>query len=167
MAPCEGTEHLLPSYLEEDLSPQERRDVRTHLESCPACRTLLALLEETALSLADMPELEPPPSLKEKLYCIPAGKRITFAFSDFLRRPMVQPVMAAASILFILFSIYTVHPRRQEINRAVDREFHRGVRAVSQVYAKAESWTSSLGEHRDTILDTLKKTGLFGRGNGE
>ena len=167
MKSCDGIELLLPSYLEDDLSTQERRDVEIHLKSCPACRSLLALLEETSLSLGSIPDLEPPESLKEKLYRIPDRKRFSVFLSDFLHRPLVQPVMAAASILFILFSIYTVHPRRQDLNRAIDREFHRGVRAVSQVYAKAESWTSSLGGHKDTILDTLKKFGLFGRGDGE
>jgi anti-sigma factor RsiW len=167
MTPCDSIELLLPSYLEEDLSPQKRRDVEGHLESCPDCRTLLALLEEMTLSLAQMPELDPPSGLQEKLDRIPSEKRFAGAFSDFLRRPFMQPVLAAASILFILFSIYTVHPRRLEFNRAIDREFHHGVRAVSQIFAKAESWTSSLGEHKDTILDTLKKIGLFGQGNEE
>ena len=51
---------LLSSYLDGDLSPQERDQVDEHLTSCARCREELAMLRLTLDALHDLPELTAP-----------------------------------------------------------------------------------------------------------
>lgn len=56
----EAIQELLSSYLDDDLSAEERQRVDEHLASCEACREELALLRLTVDALRDMPVLEAP-----------------------------------------------------------------------------------------------------------
>ena len=53
---------LLPDYLSGDLSPQERRDLERHLETCETCRRELQGLERTLVTLIDQLPPMPVPS---------------------------------------------------------------------------------------------------------
>jgi predicted anti-sigma-YlaC factor YlaD len=160
---CKLIENLLSSYLEDELTAKDRLAVEEHLNSCADCSVLLDLLRETQESLADFPQAEMSEGLLERLYEIPHRKR-KFRFSlDFLVRPALQPYMAAATILLTVMSFYLFHPEKSAIDKSINRQVHLGYGKIGKLYSEAETFTTSLGEHKDNILDTIKRKQPFGR----
>lgn len=53
---------LLPWYLNETLTPQERRSVEAHMADCPACRKELGRLKVLRTGVAELNEAIPAPS---------------------------------------------------------------------------------------------------------
>jgi predicted anti-sigma-YlaC factor YlaD len=160
---CEGIEELLSPYLEGNLTPEAKKDVETHLETCKDCSSLLAFLKETMESLSEFPEAEVSESLMNRLYSIPDLKRKFRMNLDFLVRPSLQPVFAAASIVLILLSFYFFHPEKNQFDKAVSHQLHQGYSEIGKLYAKAESFTQSIGEYKDNILVSIKNINPLGR----
>jgi len=153
---CEHIEELLSPYLEDELSREEKRAVEEHVKSCESCSLLLSNLKEATESLVSLPELEVSQGLLNRLYSIP-GKKKRFSLAlDFFLRPSLQPVFAVIAAVLILGSFYFFNPNKKSIYRAVSRQLHLGYSQVGKLYAKAESFTASLGEYKDTILVSLK-----------
>ncbi|MGB2843782.1 MAG: zf-HC2 domain-containing protein, partial [Candidatus Aminicenantaceae bacterium] len=92
---CEKIEELLSPYLEDELSLEEKKEVKKHLKTCKSCSVLYSFMEETKESLADFPELEISEDLLDRLYSIPGKKKRFKLGFDFLLRPSLQPVLAA------------------------------------------------------------------------
>ena len=152
---CEKIEELLSPYLEDELSIEEIKTVEKHLETCENCSLLFSLLEETMESLTEFPELDVSESLLGRIYAIPSKKRRFRLSFDFLLRPSLQPILATATILLTIISLYMFHPERNRVNKFVDRQIHLGYSKVERLYAKAESFATSLGEHKENILVSL------------
>lgn len=160
---CEKIQDLLSPYLDGELTPEEKAAVEAHLSSCRECAELLSLLRVATESLAAFPEVEPGPDLKAKLYAIPDRKK-KFRFGlDFLVKPALQPVLAAATIFLIIFSFYMFGPYKKDIDKTVNREIHRGYSQVEKLYAKAGSVTDSLGAYANDIFVSLKKINPLGK----
>ncbi len=159
---CEKIEELLSPYMEDELSLEEKKLVEEHLEGCKDCRLLLSSLEEERRALSDFPELELSERLLDRLGSIPVKKKRFRLSFDFLLNPSLQPVLTAATILLILISFYAFNPNRKAIDKSIDRQIHFGLNKVEKLYAKAESFTSSLGEYKDNILVSLKNMKIFG-----
>jgi hypothetical protein len=114
-------------------------------------------------SLAAFPEVEPSPDLTAKLYAIPDRKKKPRFSLDFLVKPSLQPVFAAATVLLIIFSFYMFGPYKKDIDKSVNRQIHRGYSQLEKLYAKAGSVTDSLGATADTILVSLKNINPLGK----
>jgi len=138
---CEKIEELLSPYLEDDLSPAEKKAVEEHLKTCQSCSDFLSFLKESQESLADFPQLEVSENLLDRLYTIPSEKKRFRLSLNFLLRPSLQPVFAAATILMIVMSFYLFHPNRRSIDKSIDRQIHLGYSKIERMYAKAESFT--------------------------
>lgn len=162
---CERVEELLSPYMEDDLSQEDRRAVEEHLKSCPSCSLLLSSLKETTESLADFPETEVSGGLLNTLYAIPDRKKRFSLGLDFFLRPSLQPVLAAITIVLTLISFYFFNPNKKAFDREVSRQLHLGYSQFGKLYAKAESFTASLGEYKDTILVSLRS--ITGTGETE
>ncbi len=162
---CDRIEELLSPYLEGDLAADEKALVEEHLQTCRECGLLAAALNDTRGALAGFPELEVSPSLRARLYGIQERKkRHSFAL-DFLLKPSLQPVFAAATIFLTLLSFYFFNPNKRSFDRAIDQQIHLGYSQVEKLYARAESWTDRLGGYKDEILSSVKNWKIFG-GNG-
>lgn len=161
---CEHMEKLLSPYLENDLDAQQKQAVHEHLQICPDCSQLLAYMQETREALADFPEVDLNQEFIEQLQIMPQKrKRIKFRMSlDFLLRPSLQPVLAAVTIFLTLISFYLFNPHRSQFNKSVNRQLHMGYSKIERLYAKAESFSSSLAGHKDSILVSLKNLDLLG-----
>lgn len=159
---CEKIEEFLSPYLDNELSPEEKKLVQEHLESCKECRLLFSSLKEARQALSAFPELEVSEHLAERLQSIPAKKKRFRLSFDFLLRPSLQPVLAAATIFLTLISFYAFNPNRKAIDKSIDRQFHLSLNKVEKLYAKAESFTINLGEYKDNILVSLKNMKIFG-----
>jgi anti-sigma factor RsiW len=161
---CEQIEELMSPYIEDELTAEDRKVVADHLKMCPDCASLLSLLQETTESLSVFPKVGVSEDLMAKLYAIPQTKRKFKLSFGFLLKPSLQPILAAATVLMTLISFYTFHPDKATIDKTINRQFHQGYRKVGSLYSKAESFASSLGQHKESILDSIKNTKLFGMG---
>ncbi len=163
---CEQILEQLSLYLDGELPADESKAVQKHLKTCPECAALFFSMKEMHASLSDFPEIEFSSHLKKKLYAVPGKKeKKPFFRLDFLTRPALQPILGAASLLLILFSLYTTYPNRASLNKTVDRQLHLGIKKVEKLYAGAESITASLGQYKENVLYSLKNINVFGRGN--
>ncbi len=162
---CKKIEKLLSPYLEDELSPEEKGAVANHLKTCVNCSLLFSLTEETKESLADIPELEVSENLLDRLYSIPREKKkfkLRLPTFDFLVRPSLQPALAVVTVVLIMVSFYFFGPNKSSIDKSISRQIHLGYSNIERLYAKAESFTASLGEHKDNILVSLKNIKLLG-----
>jgi hypothetical protein len=121
-------------------------------------------MKEARSSLATFPELEASQDLLEKLYGLPRKKKRFSLVYDFLLRPSLQPILAAATILLTVVSFYMFHPNRSAINDVIERQLHLGLSKIEKIYAEAESITHSLGEYKDSLLVSLNSLNPF-KGN--
>ena len=159
---CERIEELLSLYVEGELPAEEKAIVDSHLQSCPACTELLSALKETRLALSGFPELEVSRELLSKLASIPTAKK-RFSFSlDFLLKPSLQPVFAAASVFLTLVSFYLFNPNKKAIDRSIEQHLHLGYSQVEKIYAKAGSFTDRLGDRADNVFTSIKSWKIFG-----
>jgi anti-sigma factor RsiW len=161
---CKNIEELLSPYLEDGLNLRQREAVEVHLASCPSCSELLSFMKEARISLETFPELEVSQNLMERLYGVPRRKKRFRLVQDFLLRPSLQPILAAATILLTVVSFYAFHPNRSAINDAIERQFHLGISKVQKLYAEADSITHSLDEYKDSFFLSLKNLNPF-KGN--
>ncbi len=161
---CHNIEELLSPYIEDELTREEKKAVEEHLTSCQACAELISYMKEARSSLSTFPELEIRQGLLEKLYGLPRKKKRFSLVYDFLLRPSLQPILAAATILLTVVSFYMFHPNRSALDEAIERQLHLGVSKVEKLYAEAESITQSLGEYKDSFLVSLKNLNPF-KGN--
>jgi anti-sigma factor RsiW len=159
---CDLVEERLVAYADGELSPEEAALYEAHFRDCPECAKLLLSLRATSKSLASFPEIEPPAALKERLYAIPARKKFRINL-DFLLRPALQPVFAAATALLLLFSLYMMNPEKKQIQEAVSRQIHRGYGQFEKLSAKAGSVTDSLGSYADGVFAALKRLNPLGK----
>lgn len=153
---CKDMEPLLSAYLESDLDADGRAAVEAHLRDCSRCRELMSLMRDVSDSLRSIPEIEISPLLKGRLLGIPDQKRRFRLSLDFLVRPALQPILAAAALLLTVVSFYAFSPQRADINKAVARQLHLGYHKISKLYTQAESFTSTLMGYKDDILVSLK-----------
>ncbi len=158
---CEHIHNLLSSFMEDELSAEEKKRVEAHLEECADCRTLLASLKDAREAMMSFPELEVSESLLNRLSAIPHRKRRFQLELDFLLRPSFQPILTAATIIMTLVSFYLFNPNKDEIDKSINRQFHLGYSQVEKLYSRAESFTASLGEYTDNVLVSLKNLNPF------
>jgi len=160
---CDRVQELLASYTENDLSPEDRVLVERHCASCPECAGLLAALKRADAALASFPELEPGAALLVKLARIPETRQRRPAVLAFFLKPSLQPVFAAATVFLTLVSLYMFNPNKKAFDKALSREFHRGVSRIGRLYAKAGAVTDTLGEYADNVFATLKTINPLGK----
>lgn len=154
---CDRIEGLLTAYVDGDLSAEEKTLVDDHVRVCADCASLLSFLRAATESLAVFPEVEPSQSLREMLYTIPRRKKKFQLALDFLLKPSLQPIFAAATVFLIIFSFYMFNPDKNLIDKAVSRQFHRSYSRFEKLYARAGSFTDNLGAYADNVLVSLKK----------
>lgn len=143
---CQKIEDLLSAYLEGELSLEEKSTVEEHLRTCPRCASLYQEIKQATESLDDFPEAEMSEELVQRLYKIPQPKKKFRLNFDFLLRPSLQPVLAAATVLLVIISFYFFNPDQNVLNQKLDRQIHLGYSKIQTLYVNAESMTSSLAQ---------------------
>jgi len=159
---CKRIEEILSPYIEDELSAQEKQMVEEHLKKCPKCVSLLSFMREVKTNLEGLPEIEVSDNLLSRLYNIPKKKKKILLNLNFLLRPSVQPILAAATVILIMISLYMFNPDKNLINNSLNRRVHQGYNSCEKLYAKAESLTDSLSGYKSSALSSLKNIELFG-----
>jgi anti-sigma factor RsiW len=152
---CDGLQDLLSPYLDGELDPSVRGEVEAHLAVCPECSGLAARMRAALEAFAAFPEVEPSPALRRRLLAIPDRPRRRWSLDlGFLRRPALQPVLAAVSGLLLLVSVYLVSPG--SVQREVRQQLHRGLSSIERIYVRAESLTGRIGDLANTAYAQAK-----------
>jgi hypothetical protein len=83
---------------------------------------------------------------------------------EWLGRPALQPIYAAASGMLIVLSFVLFHPEGRGIRKAIDVQFHRGIGAVEKLYADAGGLK---GEFRAVSANVVKSFNTLGLLKGD
>lgn len=117
--PCEIVQDLLPSYVDELTSPVTNEAVRSHLETCPACR-------ESWRRMSEKPVIQ-----------TESARELAFRVRKRVRRRRVRLLVGSVLILLILLALFAPWPTH------IQREY-RGVwqdsRGEAPVTAALDYW---------------------------
>jgi hypothetical protein len=165
MMTCQRIEELLSAYLERELRAAEKAEVEAHLAACPECAELAALTREEMAAAAAFPEVEPSGELMARLYAVPEARREKRRFLrpvfDWLARPALQPVYAAATGLLIVLTFVLFHPEGRGIRKAIDVQLHRGIGTVEKLYADAGGLKGEIKAVSAGVVKSFNSLGLL------
>lgn len=153
MAECDSLREQLPMLLTESLDPASREAAHQHIEGCPSCTSEWDGFKETWLMLGELPELEPPARIKQKLLAqvLPA---VPDNVVPLHRRPASRWLAQAAAVVLLVGGSYFAGQKTVRIvpNNEVAVNRIAPVSQVSQPYFKiAESNVLSAGDVSPTI----------------
>lgn len=162
---CQKIRKYLSPFIENELSQEKKALVENHLEKCPECADFLSYIKEAKNSLAEIPEVDVSSALLKRLYKIPKKK---FKLSlDFLLKPALQPILAAAMIFMTLITLYSLNPEKDQINKYINQHIHMSYSKIERLYAKAGSLTNTLAGYKENILFSIKNTDFFWKKNNQ
>jgi hypothetical protein len=108
---CNEIENRLPAYLENLLSPEEKKNIEGHLASCPRCSRACEDLRKAEEFVQDLTEVEPPPFFEKRIMSRvreEAAQKQGILRKLFYPLYIKVPIQAFATILVavIAFSVY-------------------------------------------------------------
>jgi hypothetical protein len=118
---CNEIEDRLPAYLENLLSPEEKKTIEGHLASCSRCSRASEVLQKAEEIVQDLTEVEPPPFFEQRIMSRvreEAGQKQGILRILFYPLYIKVPLQAFATLLVavIAFSLYqTVEPELQHV----------------------------------------------------
>jgi len=102
VVPCDQIKHVLSPYLDDELDPETRERVQTHLRECPACNEEINFQQVFWTSVKQLPEVEPPPAFNAFVMARLGEKRLKnrWGFTGF---PMLnfRPSLVYSSVFFL------------------------------------------------------------------
>src|SRR3990170_1930733 len=106
---CNEIENRLPAYLEDLLSPEERKSIAGHLTSCPRCSRAFADLKKTELLVHGLGEVEPPPFFEQRIMSRvreEAGQKQGILRRLFYPLHIKVPIQALATLLVAVLAFH-------------------------------------------------------------
>lgn len=104
MAHCDEYLELISAAIDGALSPAQRKKLETHLAQCPECGTLYAQLSNLHTALVDLPPVEVPAGLHERIMAAVAAEQVLpFAPAETKKSPIRwQRWLASAAVLAVV-----------------------------------------------------------------
>ena len=108
MMNCKDIEYSLSLYLDNLLSPANKRAIEEHLTSCPQCSKELAQLQQTGKLVDGLGEVEPPPWFKQKIMARvrEEAEKKSLAQKWFYPLRIKIPVQIMATIVIAVLAVY-------------------------------------------------------------
>lgn len=108
MMNCKDIEYSLSLYLDNLLSPANKRAIEEHLTSCPQCSKALAQLQKLGRLVNGLSEVEPPPWFKQKIMTRVREKaeKKSLAQKWFYPLRIKIPVQIIATIVIAVLAVY-------------------------------------------------------------
>ncbi len=103
MSECEKYRQLISAALDGVLSPQEAAELKIHLDQCPDCQALSEELASVRAALADLPRVEPPEGLTERIMFAVAADQVIPAAPKTSHRQW-RRWAACAAVLAVIFT---------------------------------------------------------------
>jgi anti-sigma factor RsiW len=106
MAEQHPSEITLLSYVEDDLTPDNRQDVAEHLVACRACADNVRLLEAGRTALRSAPPLQLSDERRARMHAALPDRHPRRTLSDYVRRGLLiaAPVAVAAGLAAVVFT---------------------------------------------------------------
>jgi hypothetical protein len=117
---CNEIENRLPAFLENLLSPEERKSITGHLASCPRCSRSLAELKKADELLHGLGEVEPPPFFEQRIMSRvreEAGQKQGILRKLFYPLHIKIPVQALATLVVALLAFHVYQQGDPEMKR--------------------------------------------------
>jgi hypothetical protein len=117
---CNEIENRLPAFLENLLSPEERKSITGHLASCPRCSRSLAELKKAEELLHGLGEVEPPPFFEQRIMSRvreEAGQKQGILRKLFYPLHIKLPVQALATLLIAVLAFHVYQQGDPEMKR--------------------------------------------------
>lgn len=118
---CKEINDLLPAYLEDILSPEEKKSVESHLTSCSLCSRVLADLKRAENLVKGLEEVEPPPFFEQRIMARvreEAGQKKGILPKIFFPLHIKIPIQISAMLLVAVLAFYVyqkTEPERQRL----------------------------------------------------
>jgi len=110
---------LLSAYLDDRVTPQERREVEAHLASCQRCSAALAELAKTIGHLRNLDRVEPPPWLTGRIMARvreqAAKERVSIIRRLFFPLQIKLPLEAVALVFLTVTSYLLIRTMEPEL----------------------------------------------------
>ncbi len=117
---CNEIENRLPAFLEDLLSPEERKSITGHLASCPRCSRALADLKKSGQLVRGLGEVEPPPFFEQRIMSRvreEAGQKRGIIRRLFYPLHIKAPIPALATLLIAVLAIYVYQTGEPEMKQ--------------------------------------------------
>lgn len=118
MTTCKGVHNLLAAYLENALSPEEKKLVEEHLTVCPSCRRDVADLKKTLDLLQNIEEVEPPPFFEQRIMAAIREEQKQSVWRRLFFPLYVKiPIQALATVFIAVFAFIVYQKSDPEIKQ--------------------------------------------------
>ena len=117
---CKEINNLLPAYLEDILSPEEKKSVESHLASCLLCSRGLADLKKAENLVKGLEEVEPPPFFEQRIMARvreEAGQKKGILRKFFYPLHIKIPIQISAMFLVAVLAFYVYQKNEPEMQR--------------------------------------------------
>jgi hypothetical protein len=117
---CSEIENRLPAYLEDLLSPEERKSIAGHLASCPRCSRAFADLKKAEELVRGLGEVEPPPFFEQRIMSRvreEAGQKRGILRKFFYPLRIKIPIQALATLLIAVLVFYVYQKSEPEMKQ--------------------------------------------------
>jgi len=165
---CSRFETLLSEFMEQNLDPRVREAADRHLETCAACRELVADVQLLVDDLAHFPEVEVPDTLVPEILRKTSGIPRETSFWRDLVMPAVRPFLtqryAFATVMifaFLSFAVNVMGPGFSASSFSPSSLMARADRLSSQVYLTWKEFNDVKSRWSEEFR--LFKEDLFGR----
>jgi hypothetical protein len=115
---CKEINNLLPAYLEDILSLEEKKSIESHLASCPLCKKALADLKKTERLVKGLGEVEPPPFFEQRIMARvreEAGQEKGLLRRFFYPLRIKIPIQVMATVLVAVLAFYVYQKNEPEM----------------------------------------------------
>ncbi len=115
---CNEIKNLLPAYLEDLLSPEEKKSIESHLASCPLCTRSLADLKKAENLVKGLEEVEPPPFFEQRIMARvreEARQKKGILRKFFYPLHIKIPIQALATLLVAVLAFYVYQKNEPEM----------------------------------------------------
>lgn len=120
MTTCKDINNLLPAYLEDALSPEEKKRVEKHLHTCSRCRQDVADLTKAVGLLRNLEEVEPPPFFEQRIMAAireENRKKHSILRKFFFPLHIKIPIQALATVFIAVFAFLVYQKSGPEIKQ--------------------------------------------------
>lgn len=146
---CKTFRERFSSFLEEELSPNEEKEIRDHLRGCPECQNELEGFKKTLCWLRSMEEVEVPEGFLSEIYKKMEerekrgllGKKFEWRGRSLLQ-PLKIPIQAVAMVAVVFLVLYLTKMV------PVEKIYQRSLEEKATTQSEGKSEEGRLKEHK-------------------
>jgi len=117
---CHRINILLPAYLDNEVTAEERKTIEEHLNSCPGCQKALNDLTKTVELTRNLPKLEPPPFFEQRIMARireESTPKRSFWKKIFYPLHIKVPIQVMATVVIAVLAFYLYSNGDPELKR--------------------------------------------------